>query len=140
MEEKPHEKSKLEKFGETTAASAAHVAEKVIAAKGKEKNAVLAATAYALFFVPLLTKEKHDPFVQFHVQQAFGLFLFALMVQGAVSFLLGLGIGPWQFLVWPAGLFLIFEFLEGAVRAYRGEKKQLPFIGKYAARLYEIKK
>lgn len=135
MENKPQEKSSLQKAEEAVAATVASV----VVSKGKKKNTTLAAIAYLLFFVPLLGNEKDDPFIQFHVQQGLGLLLFALIVQGAVSFLLGLGMGPKHFLVWPAGIFLLFELFQGMVHAYRGEWEPLPFLGKYAARLYDLK-
>jgi uncharacterized membrane protein len=40
----------------------------------------MAIVAYILFFVPLLTESKNDPFVKYHVKQALGLFICGVIV------------------------------------------------------------
>jgi len=57
----------------------------------QKKNTAMAIVAYILFFVPLFTEAKTDPFVKYHVKQGFLLFIWGV----AVSFLNG--ILPWFF-------------------------------------------
>ncbi len=106
----------------------------------RHKNSTLASFTYLIFFLPLLTGEKNDSFVKYHMKQAIGLVLTALVLQGAISFL-----GYWSYrlgggslqstLVWPVRIFLIVEVVVGFMNAQRGEEKLLPWIGKHAARL-----
>lgn len=42
--------------------------EKVHTGAKKEKNIGMAVVAYILFFIPLLTDAKNDPFVKYHVK------------------------------------------------------------------------
>jgi uncharacterized membrane protein len=106
----------------------------------RKRNTTLAAIAYLVFFVPLFGNEKKDPFVQFHVRQGVGLLIVALALQGVLSILGYWGVGPRAFLLWPVRLFLLFEVFQGMVRASRGETEELPYIGKYASRLYDLQK
>ncbi|GAF91940.1 unnamed protein product, partial [marine sediment metagenome] len=46
----------------------------------KEKNTGMAIVAYILFFIPLLTDAKNDPFVKYHVKQGLSLFLVAVVI------------------------------------------------------------
>ena len=46
--------------------------------KKEEKNAGMAIVAYLLFFIPLLTEARKDPFVRYHVKQGLVLFISAL--------------------------------------------------------------
>jgi uncharacterized membrane protein len=57
----------------------------------KEKNIGMAVIAYILFFIPLLTNAKDDPFVKYHVKQGLALFLLgvASMVLSFFPFLGG---------------------------------------------------
>lgn len=94
------------------------------------KNTGMAVVAYILFFVPLLTDAKDDPFVKFHVKQGLTLFIaaVALQVVGMVVPVIG-----W-FLILPlAGLFTLVLFVVGVLHAVNGEEKELPVIGKYAS-------
>ena len=43
-------------------------------------NTGMAVLAYILFFIPLLTDAKNDPFVKFHVKQGLVLFLANILV------------------------------------------------------------
>ncbi|GAH92852.1 unnamed protein product [marine sediment metagenome] len=47
----------------------------------KEKNTGMAIVAYILFFIPLLTDAKNDPFVKYHVKQGLSLFLVAVVIR-----------------------------------------------------------
>ncbi len=97
----------------------------------KEKNTGMAILAYILFFIPLLTDSKKDPFVKYHVKQ--GLVLF---IGGILIWILG-AILPWGFRVITQilnlGLFVLM--IIGILNASKGEKKPLPIIGQFAKQL-----
>jgi len=93
----------------------------------KQKNIGMAIVAYIIFFIPLLTDAKKDPFVKYHVKQGIVLFIVSVLV-GIISYIL-----PWQ-------LSIISQLLEvcvfvlmviGIVNASKGEQKPLPVIGKF---------
>ncbi|HOE15288.1 MAG TPA: hypothetical protein PLH82_01145 [Candidatus Paceibacterota bacterium] len=46
----------------------------------KEKNTGMAILAYILFFIPLLTDSKKDPFVKYHVKQGLVLFIGGILI------------------------------------------------------------
>lgn len=97
--------------------------------KSTGKNTGMAVVAYILFFVPLLTDAKDDPFVKFHVKQGLVLLIasIALQVVGAVVPVIG-----W-FLILPlAGLATLVLFVIGILHAVNGEEKELPVIGQFA--------
>ena len=93
----------------------------------KQKNIGMAIVAYIIFFIPLLTDAKKDPFVKYHVKQGIVLFIASVLV-GIISYIL-----PWQ-------LSIISQLLEvcvfvlmviGIVNASKGAQKPLPVIGKF---------
>jgi len=94
----------------------------------KEKNTGMAVIAYILFFIPLLTEAKKDPFVKYHVKQGLVLFIGWVVVAIIDSIL------PWQF--WmigrllDIGLFILMVL--GIMNAVGGNQKPLPVIGKFA--------
>ena len=97
----------------------------------KEKNTGMAIIAYILFFVPLLTDTKNDPFVKYHVKQGFVLFIAAMIVWIIDRFLLLIPIIGWG-LMYLLGFFLIGLFIIGIMNALGGKQKPLPLIGKFA--------
>lgn len=90
----------------------------------KDKNTGMAVVAYILFFVPLLTDAKNDPFVKYHVKQGLVLFL-AWAVVSVVSMVI------WILNILHLGL-LVF-FVLGILNALHGKEKPLPLIGQYAS-------
>jgi uncharacterized membrane protein len=96
------------------------------ASGNKEKNTGMAVVAYLLFFVPLLTDAKDDPFVKFHVKQGLLVFILAVIAQ-----LLNL-----TMVLMPVGLLVMIGVLVlvvlGIMHALNGEQEELPLIGKYA--------
>ncbi len=92
-----------------------------------KKNIGMAVVAYIIFFIPLLTDAKNDPFVKFHVKQSLVLFIGYIieMFVGAIPFL-GWIIAP------LLGIFLLIMFIIGIMNALKGEQKPLPIIGKFA--------
>src|SRR3989339_375758 len=87
-------------------------------------NTLMAVVAYILFFVPLLTDAKNDPFVKFHVKQ--GLILFIACVASAIF--IRLPVIGWILMV-PLNIFLFVAWIMGILNALSGKQKHLPFIG-----------
>ncbi len=102
----------------------------------KRRNAI-AAFAYLVFFAPLLTAAKYDSFILYHVKQSIGLIITGLAAQGIISILgyWGVGFGIIIILVWILRVFLAVQAVLGIMNAWQGERKPLPLVGVYAARL-----
>jgi len=94
--------------------------------KTGQKNTGMAVVAYILFFVPLLTDAKNDPFVKFHVKQGFLIFL-SWVIIAIIGFLPLAG-----FITWILNIAVICLFVIGIMNALKGEEKQLPVIGRFA--------
>jgi len=94
--------------------------------KKKEKNIGMAVVAYILFFIPLLTKDKDDPFVKYHVRQGFVLFLTGCIV-AVISY-----IPPMRWFSWLLNIGMLVLFIIGILNAVAGKEKQLPLIGKFS--------
>ena len=90
------------------------------------KNTTMAAIAYILFFVPLLTDAKDDPFVKFHVKQGLLLLILSIFTSilgripiiGIIGWVLGLGL----FVLWVIGI----------MNALNGNMTPVPLVGQYA--------
>ncbi|HRS23140.1 MAG TPA: hypothetical protein P5562_03230 [Candidatus Woesebacteria bacterium] len=93
----------------------------------KNQNTGMAIVAYILFFIPLLTESKNDPFVKFHVKQGLVLFLGWIIVS-IIGFIL-----PWQLhlIVSLLNLVLFILMIIGILSAAKGEQKPLPLIGQF---------
>ncbi|MBU0722307.1 hypothetical protein KKA93_02525 [Patescibacteria group bacterium] len=94
----------------------------------KEKNTGMAIVAYILFFIPLLTEAKNDPFVKYHVKQGLLLFIGWVVANIIASIL------PWS-LLWIDSLLylaLVVLMVIGIMTAAKGEQKPLPVIGKFS--------
>jgi uncharacterized membrane protein len=90
-----------------------------------EKNKVVAAIAYAIFFIPLLV-DKDSEFGKFHANQGLLLLIISL-VGNAVLTISIVGI-----LLLPVlNVLLLVLFLMGVINALNGAAKDLPVIGKY---------
>jgi len=89
----------------------------------KERNTGMAIVAYILFFVPLLTDAKKDPFVKYHVKQGLVLFI-AGFIAGFVTWI--------PFIGWLIGIFVFVIWIIGISNAASGKKKPLPVIGQLA--------
>lgn len=111
--------------------------EKAVEKKSSSKNTGMAIVAYILFFVPLLTDAKNDPFVKFHVKQGLVVFLLGVVVSifnRLLPSFWGLGIITRMLLLMvdllSLGVFILVVI--GIVNASRGEEKPLPLVGKFA--------
>jgi uncharacterized membrane protein len=97
----------------------------------QKKNTGMAIVAYILFFIPLLTESKNDPFVKYHVKQGLGLFIYVVAVS-VLSWILPWYLG-WIISLLSLGVFILF--IIGVIAASKGEEKPLPLIGKFAEQL-----
>jgi uncharacterized membrane protein len=95
--------------------------------QGSKKNTGMAILAYIIFFIPLLTDAKDDPFVKYHVKQ--GLVLF-------IGYIIEMFIGQIPIIGWILypflGIFLFILFIIGIINAANGKEKPLPLIGDFA--------
>lgn len=103
-----------------------HQAQTTAPAAEPKHHTLMAVVCYLLFFVPLLTDAKNDPFVKFHVKQ--GLVFFIACVASAIF--TRLPIIGW-ILMLPLNVFLIIVWLMGIYNALTGKQKHLPLIGEY---------
>ena len=92
-----------------------------------QKNVGMAIVAYIIFFIPLLTDAKTDPFVKYHVKQGLLLFIGWIGV-GLISYIL-----PWQLwiIIRLLNVVLFVLMVIGIVNVTKGERKPLPIIGQY---------
>lgn len=88
--------------------------------KGTSKNTGMAVIAYIIFFVPLLTDAKNDPFVKYHVKQGLVLFLAAVICNFVPI------IGQ------IVSLALLVLMVIGIMNAVNGKEEPLPLIGQFA--------
>lgn len=94
--------------------------------QGKGKNTSMAILAYFLFFVPLLTDAKNDPFVKYHIKQGFILFL-GWIVVSAVSWT------PFAYIFsFPLMIGMVALLVIGVLNAANGKEKPLPLVGQFA--------
>ncbi len=96
----------------------------------QNSNNAMALLSYLgiLFIIPMLTS-KDDPFVKFHIKQGLVLFIFELVLM-FVNVIPILGQ-----LVWLVGMITSLVLaITGIMNALAGTQKELPLIGKYAAK------
>lgn len=93
----------------------------------EKRRMLIAALAYLLFFVPLITGDsKKDEFVKYHTKQGFALFIVALavaVVQNIFAFIFWFLIGP------LLNLAILVLLVIGIVNVFGGKKQPLPVIG-----------
>ena len=98
----------------------------------KEENVAMAIIAYFIFFVPLLTDAKDDPFVKFHVKQSI-----VILITSVIVWVLGMFIPiiGW-FLIAPIGGLIVFVlWVIGVMNASQKKKTPVPIIGHFAEKL-----
>ena len=101
------------------------------ASKAGGKNTGMAIVALIIFFVPLLTDSKNDPFVKYYVKQGLVLFIGWIVISiitGILVYVPFLGYVISQLL----SLVLFIILIIGIMNAAKGEEKPLPLIGQYA--------
>ena len=96
--------------------------------KGTRRNIGMAAIAYIIFFIPLLTEAKDNPFVKYHVKQGLVLFLFSF-----IAYLVAIMAPILGWILFPVFKIAIAVLaIIGIINAVNGEQKPLPFIGSFA--------
>jgi len=96
-----------------------------------KKNIHLAMVAYPIFFIPLLSKEKNDPFVKFHTHQGIGLFVIVFILQFILPFIMILFYPVYMLVMLAIQITVITLVIIGMKNAYHGLTKPLPYIGEY---------
>lgn len=96
------------------------------APQGGHPNVGMAVVAYFLFFIPLLTDAKNDPYVRYHVRQGAGFFLFWVITSFVDSFV-------YSSLIWSLVSLLQMGaavlWLISLVYAVQGKKEGAPIVG-----------
>lgn len=100
--------------------------------KSKQKNTGMAIVGLIIFFVPLLTDAKNDPFVKFWVKQGLVLFIGWIVIAVLTGVLiyvpfLGYLISQLASLAW------LIVLIIGIINAANGEQKPLPIVGQFAS-------
>jgi uncharacterized membrane protein len=97
----------------------------------KPKNIGMAVVAYVIFFIPLLTNAKDDPFVKYHVKQGMVLFICSVIVWFIARVMPVIG--------WVASpilnIAILILLIIGIINAVNGEEKPLPLIGQFSSKL-----
>lgn len=96
-----------------------------------KKNIYLAMTAYPIFFIPLLSKEKDDPFVKFHTHQGIGLFVIVFALQFVLPFVMMILYPIYMLAMLTIQIAVIALVVIGMKNAYHGITKPLPYIGEH---------
>ncbi|MFA5129288.1 MAG: hypothetical protein WC477_00020 [Patescibacteria group bacterium] len=96
-----------------------------------KKNTTMAAIAYIIFFVPLLTGDaKKDAFVKYHTKQ--GLVLFLLVVAlNVISWIIPFYF--WYSINWILSLGTLVLLIIGISNAVNGKEQPLPIIGGFSS-------
>lgn len=102
----------------------------------KSKNTTMAALAYVLFFIPLFTDAKKDPFVKFHVKQSLVLLIVSIGWSLSSRFFAYLPVIGWivgGLVGTVISILLLILWVKGLINALNGKQEELPVIGKYAS-------
>ncbi|MBU0661155.1 hypothetical protein KKG22_03160 [Patescibacteria group bacterium] len=92
-----------------------------------EKNKGMAALAYIIFFLPMLTEAKDSPYAMFHANQGLVLLILAVLI----SMFGSLPLIGW-FVIMPLGsLLVIVLWFIGIINAINGKMTELPLIGSF---------
>ena len=96
-----------------------------------KKNTGMAVVAYLVFFIPLLTDAKNDPFVKYHVKQGIVLLVSAIIAWLIIQALpvIGLVMAP------LLDVAIIVLLIIGIMNAVKGVEKPLPLIGQFADKI-----
>lgn len=94
-------------------------------APAPDNKTLMAFLAYIIFFIPLLTESKRDPFVKFHVKQGLGLLLL-WMATWVVGFL------PFIWIVVPfLQIAVVVLWVFGVVHVFQNKQEPLPLVGQF---------
>src|SRR4030043_821085 len=93
-------------------------------------NTGMAIVAYLVFFLPLLTEAKKDPFVRYHVGQGLGLLITFFIFRFLTIFLLGpsvlFAVVFYLYLTYLINILLLVLLVLGIMNAANGKQKPLP--------------
>ena len=90
----------------------------------------MAYLAYIIFFIPLLTDAKDDPFVKYHVKQGLALFISAVVLT-FINIIPILGQ-----IVWIVGVIILFvAWIVGLLNVSKGAQKPVPLVGQLGEKL-----
>jgi uncharacterized membrane protein len=104
--------------------------------KEEDNEVAMAVIAYILFFIPLITDSKDEPFVKFHVKQSLINFC-VYMGFSILRYTPLIGTILWRLTPIIALVYIVFVVL-GIVNALNKEQKELPLIGKYAEKVFKF--
>lgn len=93
------------------------------------KNIGMAVVAYFIFFIPLLTEDKKDPYVMYHVKQGLITTIFYVGL-GVIQAILLLPLLFIWWIWWVLWVILVVIWLIGIINAATGKQKPVPIIGK----------
>lgn len=97
-----------------------------MAEESKKTNTGMAIVAYFIFFLPLLTDDKNDPFVKYHVKQSLVLVICYVLI--SVLFMVPL-VG---WFAAPILYVVVFVFwIMGILNAAAGKQVPVPVVGHY---------
>ena len=100
-------------------------------ASSKQKNTGMAIVAYILFFIPLFTDAKKDPFVKYHVKQGLLIFLGWIAI-AILSWIVGWYFYTLWILIRLLNLVVFVLMVIGIINASQGKQVPLPIVGKFA--------
>lgn len=90
-----------------------------------DKKTLMIVLTYILFFIPLLTEEKNDPFFKYHARQSLGLLLCSVAVSVVARLF-------WIFsLASLLDLFIFVLWVLGLINALNGKQEPVPLLGKW---------
>lgn len=96
--------------------------------QGNSNQRLMAILSYLgiLFLIPMLSSEKNDPFVKFHLNQGIVLFIIGAIVSFAAAI---------PFIGWLVGLaggaFCLVMCILGVIAAYNMQTKPLPILSQF---------
>lgn len=97
---------------------------------GQKQNTAMAAVAYILFFIPLLTGDaKKDEFVKYHVKQGLVLFILGIAINIVDRII---PIYSWFFITYILSLGALVLLIIGIKNALSGKKEPLPLVGQFS--------
>ena len=101
-----------------------------------ELNVGMAVIAYIIFFIPLISDSKDDPFVKFHVKQSLTIFC-SYMILYFLRFFPIIGGIVWRLSPITSLAWFVLTII-GIVNASNKTKKELPLIGQYAEKFFKF--
>ncbi len=94
----------------------------------KETNNLVSASAYLLFFIPLLVDGENSEY-RFHANQGLILLILSVVVTTLGSLIPIVG---WFLILPVGGIFCFVLFIMGLINGFNGNMKELPLVGKFS--------